>query len=83
LENESVPAKVEKLEPKQKRRGKIAKVYKLHQEGLSTKEIAEKMKLKETIVRSYVWRSAHRQEYKQLLERYYQKKQQAKKKENA
>ncbi|HUW48850.1 MAG TPA: hypothetical protein VMW36_08945 [Patescibacteria group bacterium] len=62
------------------KKGKIAKVYELHQKGLSTKEISEKMKLKETIVRSYVWRSSNPQKYRDLLQRYFTKRKQ--KKEN-
>jgi DNA-binding NarL/FixJ family response regulator len=42
--------------PKEKKKeGRIAKVYRLHQKGVSVKEIAAKMKLSERIVRSYIW----------------------------
>lgn len=77
MENEREPAKVE--EPKtKKRKGKIAKVFKLHQEGKSAKEIAEKMKIKETLVRSYIWRAANPEKYAELLKRYFAKKKTAK-----
>jgi hypothetical protein len=48
----------------------------LHQKGVDVKEIAEQMKLKETVVRSYVWRAANPEKYKALLQRYFAKKRQ-------
>jgi len=87
LKNENASAKVEENKPRQqKKKGKIAQVYKLHQKGLSVKDIAEKLKLNEGIVRSYIWRAANPEKYKALLERYYQKKrekQRGKKNEDA
>lgn len=59
-----------------KKRGKIARVFKLHQEGKSVKEIAEKTALSERIVRSYVWRMKNPEKYRSLLKRYYSKKRQ-------
>jgi len=77
LENENAPAKAEVTKPKQqKKKGKIAQVYKLHQKGVSIKEIAEKMKLSERVVRSYVWRAANPEKYRALLQRYFAKKRQ-------
>ena len=77
MNNENVPAKVEESKPRQqKKKGKIAQVYKLHQKGVSVKDIAEKMKLSETIVRSYIWRAANPEKYKALLQRYFAKKRQ-------
>jgi predicted transcriptional regulator len=77
LNNENAPAKAEVTKPKQqKKKGKIAQVYKMHQKGASAKEIAEKMKLSETIVRSYIWRAANPEKYKALLQRYFAKKRQ-------
>ena len=75
LEKENAPAKVEEeSKPKKKKKGKIAQVYKLHKKGVRVKEIAEKMQIKETLVRSYIWRSANPEKYKELLKRYFAKK---------
>lgn len=74
---------LENQEKKHKRKGKIAKVYELHQKGLNSKEISAKLKLKETIVRSYLWRSSHPEEYRALLQRYFTKKKQKKEIEEA
>ena len=60
--------------PKQKKKGKITKVYRLHQQGVSMKEIAEKMKLKESVVRAYIWRMKNPEKYKELVKRWYDKK---------
>lgn len=57
-----------------KKEGKIAKVYRLSQEGVSVKEIAEKTKLNERLVRSYIWRMQNPQKYKALVDRYFEKK---------
>jgi len=74
LENENVN-NVEESKPKQrKKKGKIAQVYKLHQKGVSVKEIAEKMKLSERIVRAYVWRAKNPEKFKALVQRYFAKK---------
>lgn len=62
--------------PKRKKIGKVAKVFKLHEEGKTVKEIAVKMKLSERVVRSYLWRSANPEKYKALLQRYFEKKKQ-------
>ena len=67
---------------KRKKKGKIAKVYRLHQEGVSVKEIAKRMKLKENVVRSYIWRKKNPEKYKALLKRYYDKKAKSQKKED-
>jgi DNA-binding NarL/FixJ family response regulator len=42
---------------KDEKKGKVAEVYAMHQKGVSIKEIAEKMKLSERIVRSYIRRA--------------------------
>jgi ribosomal protein S6 len=54
--------------------GRVAKAYRLSQEGLKPKEIAKKMKLDERIVRSYIWRAKNPEKYKELLKRYHEKK---------
>ncbi|MCW4004574.1 MAG: hypothetical protein NWE95_11755 [Candidatus Bathyarchaeota archaeon] len=59
---------------KQKKKSKIEQVYQMSQKGATVKEIAEKMKLSEQIVRSYIWRAKNPEKYKELLQRYYQKK---------
>jgi hypothetical protein len=76
LENQKKPVQAESKQPKRKQRkmGKIEQVYKLHQKGSSVKQIAEKMKLGERVVRSYVWRSANPEKYDALLRRYREKK---------
>ena len=79
-QNGDVSPKNQQKEPKRKKKGKIAKVYRLHQKGLSVKEIAEKMKLKESLVRSYIWRMKNPEKYKALVKRYFERKRQ--KKEN-
>ncbi|MDH5733998.1 MAG: hypothetical protein OEY88_09515 [Candidatus Bathyarchaeota archaeon] len=43
-QNGDVSPKNQQKKPKQKKKGKIAKVYRLHQERVSVKEIAEKTK---------------------------------------
>ena len=67
---------MENQEKKTKRKGKIAKVYKLHLKGKSVKEIGEEMKLSERVVKAYLWRCANPQKYRALLQRYYSKKRQ-------
>ena len=57
-----------------KKEGKIAKVYRLSQEDVSVKEIAEKTKLSERIVRAYIWRVKNPEKYKALVKRYFEKK---------
>ena len=79
-QKEDVSPKNQEKKPKRKKKGKIAKVYGLHQKGLSVKEIAEKMKLKESLVRSYIWRMKNPEKYKALLKRYFERRRQ--KKEN-
>lgn len=75
MENENAPAKVGKPKSKKKKKlGKIRQIYKLHQKGLSGKEIAEKMKISERLARSYIWRSNDPEKYKELLKRYFAKK---------
>ena len=75
-EKETVPEESQQKKTKQKRKGKIAQVYKLHQKGVSVKDIAEKMKLSERVVRSYVWRMKNPEKYKELLKRYFEKRKQ-------
>jgi ribosomal protein S6 len=69
LENQQKP---------KKKKSKIAQVYKMHQKGAGVKEIAEKMKLSERVVRSYIWRAKNPEKYKALLQRYFEKKRQKK-----
>jgi SOS response regulatory protein OraA/RecX len=77
LENENASAKVKEGKPRQqKKKGKIAQVYKLHQKGVSANDIAEKMKLNERVVRSYIWRMKNPEKYKELLKRYFEKRKQ-------
>ena len=71
-ENDS-PQNQEK-KPKKKKRGKIAEVFRLHQEGVDVKDIAEKMKLKESVVRAYIWRTKNPEKYQKLVKRWYDKK---------
>jgi len=75
-EEETVSEENQQKERKQKRKGKIAKAYELHQKGVSIKEIAEKMKLSERIVRAYIWRKQNPEKYKALLSKYFAKRRQ-------
>lgn len=81
LKNEKETVLERTQQKKTKRKGKIAQVYRLHQKGIGIREISEKMNLKQTIVRSYIWRAANPEKYKALLQRYFAKKRQ--KQENA
>jgi hypothetical protein len=63
-----------KQKSRRKKKGKVAEVYALHQKGVKVKEIAQKMKLNERIVRSYIWRAGNPEKYKELLKRYHEKK---------
>jgi DNA-binding NarL/FixJ family response regulator len=77
LENEkqAVPEESQQKKPAEKKKeGRIAKVYRLHQKGVSAKEIAAKTKLSERIVRSYIWRMKNPEKYRELLKRYFAKK---------
>lgn len=71
MESETVP---EETPQKKKTKGKIEKIFELHQKGKTVKEIAEKMKLSERVVRSYVWRKQNPSKYAELLKRYFEKK---------
>lgn len=74
MENENA-VKIKESKPKQKKKkGKIAQVYALHQKGNTVREIAEKMRLNERVVRAYIWRLANREKYSALLKRYFEKK---------
>jgi len=75
-QKECVSAENQKQETKRKKKGKIAEAHTLHQKGVGVKEIAQKMKLSERIVRNYIWRAKNPQKYKKLLARYYEKKKQ-------
>lgn len=48
----------------------------MHLNGKSVKEIAERMKISERVVRSYIWRKKNPQKYQELLRRYFTKKRQ-------
>jgi len=78
LENqkEAVPAENQEEKPKQKKKGKIVRVFELHKKGVSVKEIAEKTKLSERVVRAYIWRKKNPEKFKALLNRYFSKKKQ-------
>ena len=73
-QKEEVSPKNQEKKPKKKKKGKIAEVFRLHNKGVSVKDIAEKMKLKESVVRAYIWRTKNPEKYKALLQRYYAKK---------
>ena len=73
-ENQKAPNSAKKPKTKRMKKGKIAEVYALHQKGISVKQIAEKKKLSERVVRSYIWRAENPEKYKALLERYFEKK---------
>lgn len=73
-QNGDVSPKNQQKKPKRRKKGRIAKVYRLHQKGVSVKEIAEKMNFKETVVRAYVWRKKNPEKYKELVKRWYDKK---------
>lgn len=75
-EKKAVSEDSQQKETKQKRKGKIAQVYSLHQKDLSVKEIAEKTKLSDRVVRAYIWRKENPEKYKALLNRYFSKKKQ-------
>lgn len=74
LENEKVQA--EQAKPKRKKKGKIAKVFRMFQKGLSIKEMSEKTGLSQQVVRSYKWRTENPEKYRALLNRYYTKRKQ-------
>lgn len=58
LKNEKGTISEENRQNKSKqKKGKITQAYRLHEEGVSVKEIAEKMNFSERTVRSYVWRA--------------------------
>lgn len=76
MENETVQEIEENKPKRQKKLGKIAQVYKLHQKGLSAKEIASKMKISERLVRAYIWRKQNPEKYKALLSKYFAKRRQ-------
>lgn len=77
MKNEKpMPENSKPKETKRKKRGKIAQVYALHQKGVSVKEIAEKMKLSERIVRSYIWRMRNPSKFKALVQRYFARRRQ-------
>jgi hypothetical protein len=62
--------------PRQKKKGKVAEVYAMHQKSANVKEIAEEMKLGERVVRSYIWRAHNPKKYRSLPKRYHEKKKQ-------
>jgi predicted transcriptional regulator len=76
LENqkETVQTENQKQKPKRKKKGKVAEVYALHTKGVKVKEIAERMKLSERVVRSYIWRARNPEKFKALLARYQEKR---------
>jgi predicted transcriptional regulator len=77
LKNETAEVAAEVPQRKQgKKKGKIAQVYKLHQKGLSAKEIASKLKINERLVRAYIWRMKNPEKYKALLNKYFARRRQ-------
>jgi len=83
MENEKTAETVLPKKSGKKKRGKVAKIYKMHQEGKSVKEIAEKTGTNERLVRSYIWRASNPEKYRQLLQRYFEKKRQKRHDESA
>jgi len=77
-EKENIPTENKEQKPKPKKKGKVAQVYRMHQKGISVKEIAEKMKLSERIVRSYIWRMKNPEKFRALLKRYFERRRQKK-----
>ena len=73
-EKEDVSPKNKEKKPKKKKKGKIAEVFRLHQKGVPVKDIAEKMKLKKSVVRAYIWRMKNPEKHKELVKRWYYKK---------
>ena len=73
-EKGDVSPKNQQKKPKKKKKGKIAEVFRLHQKGVSVKDISEKTKLKESVVRAYIWRTKNPEKYKELVKRWYDKK---------
>lgn len=50
MESENVPAKVEEPKTKQKKKkGKVKKVFEMHEKGASNKEISQKMNIARAI----------------------------------
>lgn len=77
MENETAEVAAEVTQKKQgKKKSKIVQAYALHQKGQSAKDIAEKMKLSERIVRAYIWRMKNPEKYKALVQRYFERKRQ-------
>jgi len=77
MESENAPTKVEEPKPKQKKKkGKVKRVFEMHEKGVSNKEIAQKMNISERVVASYVWRAKNPEKYAELLKRYFAKKRQ-------
>ena len=74
-QKETVSKENKKTKPKQqKKESKIEQVYQMSQKGSSVKEIAEKKKLSERVVRSYIWRARNPEKFRALLQRYNEKK---------
>lgn len=77
MENETAEVAAGVPQNKQrKKKGKIVQVYALYQKGLSVKEIAEKWRLNERIVRAYIWRMKNPEKYNALVQRYFERKRQ-------
>lgn len=57
-----------------KKNGKIQEVWEMNQKGASVKEIAQKMKISERVVRSYLWRKKNPEKFKALLAKYQEKR---------
>lgn len=74
IEEKPATLKNAKQKTKQKKTGKIKEVSAMHTKGASVKDISEKMKISERIVRSYVWRAKNPEKFKALLARYQEKR---------
>lgn len=74
METEKAP----ESKPKQKKKGKIAEVFRLFKKGYNAKQISEKLGIDQRLVRSYIWRAKNPEKYKALLKRYFEKKRQKK-----
>lgn len=78
MENEKAIPEEKKQAKKRKKKGKIERVYQMRIEGLTVKQISEKMRLSERVIRSYIWRLKNPEAYKALLHRYFEKRRQKK-----
>ena len=74
MQNQKEKNQTAKPKQKQKKKSKTEQVSQMSQKGASVKQLAEKTKLSERIIRSYIWRAKNPEKYKALLKRYQEKK---------